>query len=338
MATRDRRDLNPSEAALQASVARSPKQARAAELPTQARSGLESSAKAQARTPIAEPQLDLEDLAIDRAGEIPIGVQLAWALRARIGDGRLAPGRRLPGLRELAEMLGINANTARAVYQRLEQEGLIDSRQGTGTFVASIAPEPSAVGQIAADAARQAHRTGVDPREVAAALYVTPGPPTDVAMRQATDAQALAANASAQTADASTPGLDTVGHTATTSARAAERRRELRAQIAALEQTLSEMQARHPGLIPTPSKQLRHAGPRLLSVQELERVRTQLVRRLAAAQPLLETPAQSKQAAVRERQEPARATTRDADPMQVEPPAPVKKPARRRARTRPSTA
>ena len=78
----------------------------------------------------AEAQFDLDDLKIDRDGEIPIGVQLAWALRARIGDGRLAPGQRLPGLRELAEMLGINANTARAVYQRLEQEGLIDSHQG----------------------------------------------------------------------------------------------------------------------------------------------------------------------------------------------------------------
>jgi DNA-binding transcriptional regulator YhcF (GntR family) len=212
-----------------------------------------------AQTASTEAQFDLEDLKIDRAGEIPIGVQLAWALRARIGDGRLAPGRRLPGLRELAEMVGINANTARAVYQRLEQEGLIDSRQGTGTFVASVTQEPSAVGQIAADAAQEARRTGVDPREVAAALYVTAEPPADVRAHPE-------------------------GHR-----QAAERRRELRAQIAALEQTLSEIQARHPGLITTPSKPVRHAGPRLLGVEELEQVRTDLVRRLAAAEPLLET-------------------------------------------------
>jgi GntR family transcriptional regulator len=109
-------------------------------------------------------QIDLVDLKINRDGEVPIGVQLAWALRARIGDGRLAPGQRLPGVRELAELVGINANTARSVYQRLEQEGLISSRQGTGTFVASVTQEPSAVGQIVADAARQARKTGVDPR------------------------------------------------------------------------------------------------------------------------------------------------------------------------------
>lgn len=255
-----------------------------------------------------EPQPDLEDLAIDRAGEIPIGVQLAWALRARIGDGRLAPGRRLPGLRELAEMLGINANTARAVYQRLEQEGLIDSRQGTGTFVASVTPEPSAVGQIVADAARQAHRTGVDPREVAAALYVTSEPRSDV-----------------------------TGRTADIAAQASERRRELRAQIAALEQTLSEIQARHPGLIPVPLEQARHAGPRLLSTEELEQVRTQLVRRLAEAEPLLETPVQSDQAALRRPQQTTQAKSADVGSKQVKQ-TPAKQPARPRAQTRPSTA
>ena len=46
-----------------------------------------------------------EDLgvAIDRDGEVPIGVQLAWALRTRIAERRFAPGQRLPGLRDLAQ-------------------------------------------------------------------------------------------------------------------------------------------------------------------------------------------------------------------------------------------
>jgi DNA-binding transcriptional regulator YhcF (GntR family) len=204
---------------------------------------------------VAGAEIDLDDLKINRDGEVPIGVQLAWALRARIGDGRLAPGQRLPGVRELAELVGINANTARAVYQRLEQEGLIDSRQGTGTFVASVTQEPSAVGQIAADAARQARRTGVDPREVAAALYMTGEPSED----------AVAAS---------------------------ERRRELRSQIAALEGTLSEILALNPGLMPAPAKpSRRRAGPRLLSVEELEQVRGHLIRRLAEAESRIETPA-----------------------------------------------
>jgi DNA-binding transcriptional regulator YhcF (GntR family) len=285
MARGDHRDASPSEAPPRA--------------PTSTGSHLAS----------GEAQFELDDLKIDRDGEIPIGVQLAWALRARIGDKRLLPGQRLPGLRELGEMLGINANTARAVYQRLEQEGLIDSRQGTGTFVAKVTHEPSAVGQIAADAAQEARRTGVDPRQVAAALYVT--------------TEAPAADAAAQ---------------------AAERRRELRAQIAALEQTLSEIQAHHPGLIPAPAKPLRHAGPRLLSVKELERVRAELVRRLAAAEPLLDAPktrehVAKKQVSRKQASSGTRvlATEIDAEAKQTKPTG-AKKAARPRPRTRPSTA
>jgi DNA-binding transcriptional regulator YhcF (GntR family) len=209
----------------------------------------------------------LSDVAIDRHGEVPIGVQLAWALRARIGDGRLSPGERLPGLRELAEALGINANTARAVYQRLEQEGLIESRQGTGTFVAQSTHGRSAqAGQIAADAAERAQSTGVDPREVAAALYVAvPGADTD-----AVPGTALAAQTQSDTP---------------------ERRRALRGQIAALEQTLSELQMHDPSLIPPPSEPARRAGPRLLSAADLEEIRTDLLHRLA--EPLLQSaPAQ----------------------------------------------
>ncbi|HEV2945015.1 MAG TPA: winged helix-turn-helix domain-containing protein [Solirubrobacteraceae bacterium] len=187
-------------------------------------------------------------VAIDRDAEVPIGVQLAWALRTRIRDGRFKPSQRLPGLRDLAEATGVNVNTVRAVYQRLEHEGLIDSQQGSGTFVASTPHRPSAVGTIAADAAREAQATGVDPREVAAALYVTsesPAAPAD---------------------------------------EAAERRRLLRTQIAGLERTLGELEAGHPGVAPAPTQKRRDMGPTLPSVAELEHVRTSLVRRLATVQ------------------------------------------------------
>jgi DNA-binding transcriptional regulator YhcF (GntR family) len=252
--------------------------------------------------PISAPRVELGAITIDRAGEIPIGVQLAWALRARIRDGRLRAGQRLPGLRDLAEMLGINANTVRGVYQRLEREGLIDSRQGTGTFVASAAVEHSTVVEIAADAAREARRTGVDPRDVAAVLYVTAEPHSD-------------------------PRIET-----------AQRRKELRAQIAALEQALSEIQTRHPGLIGAPSRASRYAGPRLLDVEELEQVRTSLLRRLAAAEPPPQTTTDAAGAPARARRD----KTRAADGQQSaghSRPAKAKQPAvAPRATPRPSTA
>jgi DNA-binding transcriptional regulator YhcF (GntR family) len=193
------------------------------------------------------PPVDF-DVEIDRDAEVPIGVQLAWALRTRIRDGRFKPSQRLPGLRDLAEAIGVNVNTVRAVYQRLEHEGLIDSQQGSGTFVAPTTHRPSAVGAIAADAAREAHATGVDPREVAAALYVASEPP-------------------ARPAD-----------------EAVERRRLLRMQIAGLERTLGELEAGHPGLLPAPAAPHEGPGPRLLGAGELEQVRTFLVRRLTAVQ------------------------------------------------------
>jgi DNA-binding transcriptional regulator YhcF (GntR family) len=191
-------------------------------------------------------RLAFDGATIDRYAEVPIGVQLAWALRTRIGDGRFKPGQQLPGLRELAETIGINVNTVRAVYQRLEQEGLIDSRQGSGTFVASAPRRASAVATIAADAARAALETGVEPREVAAALYVSSG--------------------------SRTPTND------------AAERRLLREQISALERTLGEMEAKHPGVAPPPTETRGVVGPALLGVAELERVQTMLVRRLAIVQ------------------------------------------------------
>ncbi len=191
------------------------------------------------------PGLDID---IDRDAEIPIGVQLAWALRSRIRDGIFKPGQRLPGLREVAAATGVNVNTARAVFQRLEQEGLIDSQQGSGTFVASRPQAPSSVATIAADAAREARETGVDPREVAAALYVSPG-------------------------SSPRPGDD-----------GSSQRRALRLQIATLERTLGEIEAKHPGVAPACEATRGSVGPTLLDEAELEHVRTLLVRRLASVQ------------------------------------------------------
>jgi GntR family transcriptional regulator len=185
---------------------------------------------------------------IDRTADVPIGIQLVWALRARIGEGGFTPGQRLPGLRELADSTGVNVNTARAVYQRLEQDGLIESQQGSGTFVASSPSESAGATAIAAGAARRARQAGVDPRDVAAALYVTASP----AGRGA--------------------GV------------AAGQRALLRAQITALERALAQIEAEYPSLAPPSSTTHPASGATLLSADELERARAQLVRRLATMQ------------------------------------------------------
>jgi GntR family transcriptional regulator len=210
-------------------------------------------AQPQPQPPAPAPAPSFAGLAVDRNADVPIGVQLAWALRTRIGEGDFAPGQRLPGMRDLAEAIGVNLNTVRAVYQRLEQEGLIESQQGSGTFVAPSGPQGSAAGTIAATAARTARETGVDPREVAAALYVAP--------------------------ESAVGDIEQAGEPS-----ALEQRRRLREQIAAFESALGQIEAANPGVAPPASAMGLGAGPALLGTEELEHVRTMLVRRLALVQ------------------------------------------------------
>jgi DNA-binding transcriptional regulator YhcF (GntR family) len=91
------------------------------------------------------------DLSVDRGTDVPLGVQLAGRIRAALQDGTLAAGDRLPSVRKLAEEAGVNVNTVRAVYARLESERLLRSEQGRGTFAAG---EPS----DAAATRRELHR------------------------------------------------------------------------------------------------------------------------------------------------------------------------------------
>ena len=79
------------------------------------------------------------DLSVDRGIGTPLGEQLAGRIRTAVEDGTLVPGDRLPSVRELADIAGVNVNTVRAVYARLESEGRVSSEQGRGTFVAARA-------------------------------------------------------------------------------------------------------------------------------------------------------------------------------------------------------
>jgi len=75
------------------------------------------------------------DLRVDREAEVPLGTQLAWKLRRLIETGELGPGDRLLSVRDAAAAAGVNVNTVRSVYGRLESDGLVSSEQGRGTFV-----------------------------------------------------------------------------------------------------------------------------------------------------------------------------------------------------------
>ena len=85
--------------------------------------------------------MDLLGLRINRNGDVPVGTQLAWQIEALIGNGQLRPGEQLPSVRRLAQVVGVNVNTVRAVYARLEGEGFVVTEHGRGTFVADNVPQ-----------------------------------------------------------------------------------------------------------------------------------------------------------------------------------------------------
>src|SRR4051794_39765963 len=111
------------------------------------------------------------EIELTRDSEIPVGVQLAWALRARILGGELAAGERMPGVRELAVSTGVNVNTVRSVYARLEADGILHAEHGRGTFVSASVPVDERLADVARRALDEARSAGLDPREVAAALF-----------------------------------------------------------------------------------------------------------------------------------------------------------------------
>jgi len=82
---------------------------------------------------------------IDLAGVVPAARQIADQLRARLVDGELAPGDRLPSVRRLAVDLGVHFNTVAGAYRALADEGWLDVSQGRHVRVIERAtPSPTA--------------------------------------------------------------------------------------------------------------------------------------------------------------------------------------------------
>lgn len=71
----------------------------------------------------------------------PLYHQIASQLKSQILSGQLPSGTLLPSIRELAVETECSVITIRRVYQELEGEGLVKTKQGTGTFVTEVEPE-----------------------------------------------------------------------------------------------------------------------------------------------------------------------------------------------------
>jgi len=79
--------------------------------------------------------------ALDLHTGVPVYRQLIDQVRAGIASGTLAAGDQLPTVRQLAVDLEINPNTVMRAYRELELGGLLETHQGTGTFISDKKPE-----------------------------------------------------------------------------------------------------------------------------------------------------------------------------------------------------
>ncbi len=75
------------------------------------------------------------DLRLEPIRAVRLKEQAVRQIRRLIDDGALRPGDRLPGERQLSTRLGISRGTVREALQLLEAIGLLEIRQGEGTFV-----------------------------------------------------------------------------------------------------------------------------------------------------------------------------------------------------------
>ncbi len=74
---------------------------------------------------------------ISTGGAQPIFRQVVDQIRGQVAAGRLAVGDAVPSVRALARELVVNPNTIAKAYAQLVRDGVLESQQGRGYFVAA---------------------------------------------------------------------------------------------------------------------------------------------------------------------------------------------------------
>ena len=106
---------------------------------------------------------------IDPSDTTPLHDQAAAQIRRSIGEGDAKPGERLPPAKDLAAVMGVNANTVLRALRALRDEGLLEFRRGMGIRVSGT-PQQGALTARARELIAFARRQGYRPEELAAMI------------------------------------------------------------------------------------------------------------------------------------------------------------------------
>jgi GntR family transcriptional regulator len=102
----------------------------------------------------------MDGIRINLEDPVPLHQQVAGEIRRAIAEGEAGPGERLPPAKDLAAVLGVNANTVLRALRELRDEGLLEFRRGRGITVAGAAAGKSAIVGQARELVRLARHHG----------------------------------------------------------------------------------------------------------------------------------------------------------------------------------
>jgi len=113
---------------------------------------------------------------LDPASGVPFYRQVIDQVLAAVATGAVAVGEQLPTVRALAVDLQVNLNTVAKAYKELEIRGVLNTQQGSGTYVAAVRVERDEmerrrqVVQLVDEFLARAAGAGLPPAEVVAEL------------------------------------------------------------------------------------------------------------------------------------------------------------------------
>lgn len=122
---------------------------------------------------------------ISQTDKRPMYLQIMEQIRQRIAVGDWVARQAIPSIRQLAVDMGVSVITVKRAYLELEREGVIVTRQGKGSFVASDSEVGTRIreqelAQQLEQAARNAAQLGLSPRDLEKRIRATYDRVTDV--------------------------------------------------------------------------------------------------------------------------------------------------------------